>query len=117
RRQSRRRAPRRGRGDQGQRRPVHRGVAGLSDQPRAHVELADVSKSFGAVRALDAVSLSIARGSIHALVGENGAGKSTLGRIVAGVLAPDAGRLVLDGEEVALRSPREALLRGVAAIA
>jgi simple sugar transport system ATP-binding protein/ribose transport system ATP-binding protein len=92
-------------------------VAGLSNQPRAHVELADVSKRFGAVRALDAVSLSIARGSIHALVGENGAGKSTLGRIVAGVLAPDEGRLLLDGEEVTLRSPREALLRGVAAIA
>jgi rhamnose transport system ATP-binding protein len=83
----------------------------------AHVELADVSKSFGAVRALNAVSLTIARGSIHALVGENGAGKSTLGRIVAGVLAPDAGRVLLDGEEVALRSPREALERGVAAIA
>ncbi len=92
-------------------------MAGLSDQPRTHVELAGVSKHFGAVRALDGVSLSIARGSIHALVGENGAGKSTLGRIVAGVLAPDAGRLLLNGEEVALRSPREALLRGVAAIA
>jgi rhamnose transport system ATP-binding protein len=90
-------------------------VAGLGDQ--AHVELADVSKHFGAVRALDAVSLRIARGSIHALVGENGAGKSTLGRIVAGVLAPDAGRLLLDGQEVVLRSPREALERGVAAIA
>jgi ribose transport system ATP-binding protein len=90
-------------------------VAGLGDQ--AHVELADVSKHFGAVRALDAVSLRIARGSIHALVGENGAGKSTLGRIVAGVLAPDVGRLLLDGQEVVLRSPREALERGVAAIA
>jgi rhamnose transport system ATP-binding protein len=83
----------------------------------AHVELADVSKSFGAVRALDDVSLTIARGSIHALVGENGAGKSTLGRIVAGVFAPDDGRVLLDGEEVVLRSPREALDRGVAAIA
>ena len=92
-------------------------MAGLGDQPRTHVELAGVSKHFGAVRALDGVSLSIARGSIHALVGENGAGKSTLGRIVAGVLAPDEGRLLFDGEEVALRSPREALLRGVAAIA
>jgi ribose transport system ATP-binding protein len=92
-------------------------VAGLGDQPRTHVELADVSKHFGAVRALDGVSLSIARGSIHALVGENGAGKSTLGKIVSGVLAPDAGRLLLDGEEVALRSPREALDRGVATIA
>jgi ribose transport system ATP-binding protein len=92
-------------------------VAGLGDQPRTHVELADVSRHFGAVRALDGVSLSIARGSIHALVGENGAGKSTLGKIVAGVLAPDAGRLLLNGEEVALRSPREALERGVATIA
>jgi rhamnose transport system ATP-binding protein len=90
-------------------------VAGLGDH--THVELADVSKHFGAVRALDAVSLSIARGSIHALVGENGAGKSTLGKIVAGVLAPDDGRLLLDGEAVALRSPREALERGVAMIA
>jgi simple sugar transport system ATP-binding protein/ribose transport system ATP-binding protein len=90
-------------------------VAGLAD--RTHVELAGVSKHFGAVRALDAVSLSIARGSIHALVGENGAGKSTLGKIVAGVLAPDEGQLLLDGEEVVLRSPREALERGVATIA
>jgi simple sugar transport system ATP-binding protein/ribose transport system ATP-binding protein len=91
-------------------------VAGLGES-RPHIELADVSKHFGAVRALDSVSLTVARGSIHALVGENGAGKSTLGRIVAGVLAPDAGRVLLDGEEIALRSPREALERGVAAIA
>jgi simple sugar transport system ATP-binding protein/ribose transport system ATP-binding protein len=82
-----------------------------------HLELADVSKHFGAVRALEAVSLTVAHGSIHALVGENGAGKSTLGRIVSGVLGPDAGRVLLDGEEVTLRSPREALDRGVAAIA
>jgi simple sugar transport system ATP-binding protein/ribose transport system ATP-binding protein len=91
-------------------------VAGLGES-RPHIELADVSKHFGAVRALDSVSLTVARGSIHALVGENGAGKSTLGRIVAGVFAPDAGRMLLDGEEIALRSPREALERGVAAIA
>ena len=69
------------------------------------------------MRALDAVSLTIARGQVHALVGENGAGKSTLGRIVAGVLAPDGGRLRLAGEAVSLRSPREALERGIATIA
>jgi simple sugar transport system ATP-binding protein/ribose transport system ATP-binding protein len=83
----------------------------------AHVELADVSKRFGAVRALDSVSLSVARGSIHALVGENGAGKSTLGKIVAGALTPDDGRMLLAGERVALRSPREALANGVVAMA
>jgi simple sugar transport system ATP-binding protein/ribose transport system ATP-binding protein len=95
------------------------GAAGAPGRAPAgpHVELADVSKHFGAVRALDEVSLTVARGSIHALVGENGAGKSTLGRIVSGVLAPDAGRLLLGGEEVTLHSPREALDRGVAAIA
>jgi rhamnose transport system ATP-binding protein len=87
-------------------------VAGLG----AHVELEDVSKRFGAVRALDGVSVAVERGSIHALVGENGAGKSTLGKIVAGLLAPDAGRLLVDGAPAAFRSPREALERGIAAI-
>src|SRR3954452_897435 len=81
-----------------------------------HVELVDGSKRFCALRALDGVLLTVARGAIHALVGENGAGKSTLGRIVAGVLAPDAGELRLAGEPVALRSPREALGHGVAAM-
>jgi ABC-type sugar transport system ATPase subunit len=65
------------------------------DRAGTHVELADISKSFGGVRALDEVSLTITRGSIHALVGENGAGKSTLGKIISGVLAPDRGQLQL----------------------
>ncbi len=82
-----------------------------------HVELADVSKSFGGVRALDEVSLKIARGSIHALVGENGAGKSTLGKIISGVLAPDRGQLLIDGDPVAFHSPREAITRGIVLIA
>jgi simple sugar transport system ATP-binding protein/ribose transport system ATP-binding protein len=81
------------------------------------LELLDVSKHFGGVQALDRVSLRVTRGSVHALVGENGAGKSTLGRIVAGVLTADGGRVLLDGTEVAFRSPREALEHGVAAIA
>jgi rhamnose transport system ATP-binding protein len=81
------------------------------------IELQDVSKHFGGVLALDRVSVAVARGSVHALVGENGAGKSTLGRIVAGALASDAGRMLLDGEPVSFRSPREALEHKVAAIA
>jgi ABC-type sugar transport system ATPase subunit len=96
-------------------------VAGLTvPQPATkgtHVELADISKSFGGVRALDAISLKIAKGSIHALVGENGAGKSTLGKILAGVIAPDRGRLLIDGEPVTLHSPREAIIRGIVLIA
>jgi rhamnose transport system ATP-binding protein len=87
-------------------------VAGL-----AHVELLGVAKHFGGVRALSEISLRIERGSIHALVGENGAGKSTLGKIVAGALMPDAGETRLGGGTVLLRSPREALGHGIAAIA
>jgi rhamnose transport system ATP-binding protein len=83
----------------------------------AQIELQNVSKHFGGVRALDDVSLAIALGSVHAIVGENGAGKSTLGRIVAGALSADGGRMLLDGAPTSFRSPREALDHGVAAIA
>jgi ABC-type sugar transport system ATPase subunit len=90
-------------------------VAGLESQ--THVELKGVSKRFGGVLALDSVSLKVEAGSIHALVGENGAGKSTLGKIVAGALQADEGRLLLRGEPVSFRSPREALDSGIATIA
>ncbi len=83
----------------------------------AHVELQDVSKSFGGTRALAGVSLTINKGSIHALVGENGAGKSTLGKIIAGVHSPDGGQLLLDGEPVRFHSPRDAISRKVILIA
>jgi ABC-type sugar transport system ATPase subunit len=96
-------------------------VAGLTvPQPAAkgtHVELVDISKSFGGVRALDEVSLKIGQGSIHALVGENGAGKSTLGKILAGVITPDRGQLLIDGEPATFHSPREAIIRGIVLIA
>jgi simple sugar transport system ATP-binding protein/ribose transport system ATP-binding protein len=89
----------------------------VGGQGGAHIELRGVSKQFGGVRALDDVSLTISAGSIHALVGENGAGKSTLGKIVAGALPPDEGELLLRGEPVTFRSPREALSHGIAMIA
>jgi rhamnose transport system ATP-binding protein len=84
--------------------------------PGAHVELDEVSKSFGGVRALDAVSLQIGRGSIHALVGENGAGKSTIGKIISGAIGPDAGRLMLGSAPVRFHSPRDAIAAGIALI-
>ncbi len=83
----------------------------------SYLELLDVAKHFGGVQALKGVSLSVARGSVHALVGENGAGKSTLGRIVAGEVSRDGGSVLLAGEPVSFRSPGEALERGIAAIA
>jgi len=82
-----------------------------------HVEVQDISKSFGGTRALEGVSLAVGHGSVHALVGENGAGKSTLGKIIAGVYPPDHGQLLLAGEPVRFRSPRDAISRGAILIA
>lgn len=79
----------------------------LSSAP--HVELRGVAKRYGAVVALAGIDLSLARGSIHGLVGENGAGKTTLGKILAGVVSPDEGSIVVDGRAVSYSSPRDAL--------
>ena len=92
-------------------------MSGEAGARAAHVELREVSKNFGGTQALDNVSLKIASGSVHALVGENGAGKSTLGKIVSGVFAPDRGRVLVDGQAVSFRSPRDALAQGIAAVA
>jgi ABC-type sugar transport system ATPase subunit len=72
-----------------------------------------VSKSFPGVLALSDVSFEIAAGSVHALCGENGAGKSTLGKILAGVYAPDAGRVLVFGRPARFASPRDALAAGI----
>jgi ABC-type sugar transport system ATPase subunit len=81
------------------------------------VEFVGVTKRYGATFALREVDLAIHRGTVHALVGENGAGKSTLGKVLAGVVARDAGHVLLDGVEVTLGSPRRALAHGVSMIA
>ena len=80
------------------------------------LELRRVSKAFGGVQALDGVSLTLNGGEILALVGENGAGKSTLMRVLAGVHAPDAGELLLDGERLSLSGPRDAMAVGIGLI-
>ncbi len=81
------------------------------------VQVRGVSKRFGATVALADVDLDIVRGTVHALVGENGAGKSTLGKLLAGVHRPDGGLLLVDGQEVSFRSPRDALAHGVTMVA
>ena len=75
-----------------------------------------VSKRYGGVRALQDAGLAIEAGRIHAVLGENGAGKSTLIKIMAGVVAPDEGRMLLDGVPVSFPSPAAANAAGIACI-
>ncbi|MDI9222477.1 sugar ABC transporter ATP-binding protein [Pantoea sp. EA-12] len=79
----------------------------------ALLELRGISKCFGAVQALQGVDLTLQAGEIHALAGENGAGKSTLMNIIDGILRPDSGEIMLDGQPVTIRSPREAQKLGI----
>lgn len=79
----------------------------------AALELRDITKKFGSVLALDHAQLSVARGTVHALLGENGAGKTTLMRVAFGMIRPDAGAIVVDGAQRRLTSPADALAAGI----
>jgi len=80
------------------------------------LELIDVSKRYGGVRALERARFACASGRIHALLGENGAGKSTLIKMMAGVVQPDEGRIVLQGQERRFTHPQDAVNAGIACI-
>ena len=83
-------------------------------EPLLRLEHAD--KSFGAVRALEDVHIELYAGEAHGLVGENGAGKSTLVKILAGVHRPDAGTLLIDGEEAIFNNAKQSQAAGIAII-
>lgn len=72
-----------------------------------------VSKSFGAINALQQVNFDLRKGEIHAIAGENGAGKSTLMRVIDGILQPDSGDIYFDGQKVSIPSPAVAQKLGV----
>lgn len=77
------------------------------------VELRDIHKAFGPVKANDGISMSLEGGQIYGLLGENGAGKSTLMKILSGYQPADKGTILLDGEPQAFNSPAHALEAGV----
>ena len=77
------------------------------------VEMTDITVRFDALTAVDSVSLSIAPGEIHAVVGENGAGKSTIMNVLFGLIVPNEGAIRLNGETCAWRSPQDAIAHGI----
>jgi ribose transport system ATP-binding protein len=79
-------------------------------------QMQGVSKRYGGVRALERADLTVEAGRIHAVLGENGAGKSTLIKIMAGVVAPDEGRMLFDGQTVTFASPAAASDAGIVCV-
>ncbi|MEI5681753.1 MULTISPECIES: sugar ABC transporter ATP-binding protein [unclassified Mesorhizobium] len=84
----------------------------MSDAP-ALIEMRGVTKRYGGIPAIENVDFTLRKGEIHALLGENGAGKSTLTKLMAGVVAPTAGEILLDGKPVSFGSPAEAMRDGI----
>jgi simple sugar transport system ATP-binding protein len=95
--------------------PEPAGTVAAAERPPL-LEAREVSKYFGAVVAIEGVSLVVRAGQITCLLGDNGAGKSTLIKTLSGVHVPDKGTLAVDGEPVVFGSPRDALDAGVATV-
>jgi len=89
------------------------GTAGVREGAPVVLEMRGVTKTFGPVRANDGVSITLHRGEILGLLGENGAGKSTLMKILYGLYKPDSGEVFIDGEEVTIHDPKDAVSRGI----
>ena len=87
-----------------------------SDDRPVLLEVVDLSKSYGPVRAVRGLSLDVRVGEVHAICGHNGAGKSTLVKALVGLVKPDEGVIRFDGEELSLRNPHEAQAHGIALV-
>ena len=75
-------------------------------QQNLAIEMENISKVFGSLKANNNVNLSVRKGEVHALLGENGAGKSTLMNMLSGIYTPDTGSIKIDGQEVRLHPRR-----------
>jgi simple sugar transport system ATP-binding protein len=80
------------------------------------IQMTDVGKAYGAIRALSGINLSVGAGEVTCVLGDNGAGKSTLIKIMSGLHPHNEGTLKVDGQEVTFSSPREALGHGIATV-
>ena len=75
------------------------------------IQLNNLTKAFGSVKANDSISLDLYPGEILALLGENGSGKTTLMNMLSGIYKPDSGSIVIDGQTVSISSPRRHKLK------
>ena len=80
------------------------------------LNMTDVKKSFGVVKALKGANLELRRGEVHALMGENGAGKSTMIKVLTGIYEIDSGNIIYDGKQLVFKSPKESQEAGLAVV-
>lgn len=80
------------------------------------IRLEGISKSYPGVKALQDVDFTVRAGQVHALTGENGSGKSTLSKVMSGMIQPDGGRIIVDGQETTLPNPAAAIAMGIVII-
>lgn len=88
-------------------------LTGAEKMSETAVEFKNISKQFGTVYANRNISMKVNKGEILALLGENGSGKTTLMNMLAGIYYPDAGSIAIDGKDVSIRSPKDALDLGI----
>src|SRR4029078_11987360 len=94
-------------------RAIAEGAAVTELRRAPSLQASGMTKIFGPLVALDDVSIKAESGSFHALLGENGAGKSTLVKCIMGFYSPDKGQVLLDGQEITIKSPRDARANGI----
>lgn len=87
-----------------------------SSQAHFAIECKQITKRFGTVLANDSIDLAVKRGEVLALLGENGSGKTTLMNMLSGIYRPDSGSIMVDGQEVAINSPVDAMRLGIGMI-
>ena len=88
----------------------------MSQVENGQLQLTNIYKSFGSVRALNDISILTGPGKIHCILGDNGAGKSTLVNIISGVLTADSGEYLVNGEKIIFSNPKQALNAGISTV-